>query len=513
MSLKRLLPGWGLLIVSAAAACEASHGDSPGSAEAGASGAEASGANGGEAGNGGGGNAGGTDAGTAGQAGNGCILDDAAGADGEAARPGCLTVTVPTLPFLIERLPDPGENVCTSSGGCAIGPWLMVFRSLPDGDLEGALVSTQDSLWPADHEREAAAFRLHSEDGVYRLSDRTKATLASYTYKTSFGIARVPGVCLAAPGVAFGIDRDVREGNAFRFFDVDGDGVADTLTLSGIGVGLGVRGGDYSSDCSDEPLPLQTQGRVVDTVIDLHAAGDVLRPELLVDGGFLEQGSARVRVSPSRWVDAQPLTLSGFTYGFRANVVIQPGAPLLWQIEGADILGRQIGGDVSVGEAEPWLKVSDPTFEAFESGETWGTGTASIEERCNPSDTDVAPPLPAISGVRSLVIGEYRDRFRFTRTAEQTQLSFVAFGQVGVELTMVGTESEEPFRQAPTVTDADCEQYAAFCAKVPPGTLKHYAVALPAGDSDVLLRLTNEDGRDWSTGAGTDLCVDDLELQ
>jgi len=82
-------------------------------------------------------------------------------------------------------MPDPGSNYCSGFGECTIGPWLMVFRTLPDGDLEGALVSTQDSLWNADHEREAAAFHLHAEDGAYRLSGQEKATLATYTYKTS----------------------------------------------------------------------------------------------------------------------------------------------------------------------------------------------------------------------------------------------------------------------------------------------------------------------------------------
>ena len=206
--------------------------------------------------------------------------------------------------------------------------------------------------------------------------------------------------------------------------------------------------------------------------------------------------------------------MSGFIYGFRANVVLQPGSPLGWEIEGTDILGRTLAGPVAVGDSEPWLKLSDPTFETFDEGDRWGTGSASIEDRCDPSASDQdAPPLPPISGARSLVIGEYRDRFRFTRSAEQTHLSFVAFGKVAVELATVGTEAAGPFRQEPTVTDADCLKYPAFCAKLPAGTLKQYRVALPPGDTDVLLRLTNADGADWSTGGGTDLCVDDLALE
>ncbi len=453
-----------------------------------------------------------------GQAGDGCSSLEAAGAGGMQALVGCPTLKVPTAPFLFQAMPDPGNNVCQDIDDCSIGPWLVTFRTLPDGELEAGLVSTQEAFWPSNHEPEAAEFRLHAEDGVYYLAARQRATLASYTY----GHERVPGVCLAGDGVAFGTPSDgTIDRTVLAFFDDTGDGVADVVELGGRGVTLGERGGDYEDDCGDQPTSLHAQGRVVETAVDLSAGGDVLKPELRVNGGFLKQGTAQVFAPPHSWVDAQPLAVSGFIYGFAASVVLQPGRQLTWRVDGVDLFDRQVAGQLALGQSEVWPLVNDGSFESFASGADWGAGDATIEANCNPNDDQ--KPLPPIAGSRSLVIGPngYQDSFRFSRTGSQTHLSFVAFGNVGVELATVGTLNGEPFWQAPVVTAADCQRYAEFCSQVPADsdlsgparTLELYGVKLPPGASDVLVRLYNQGGSVWGAGGGTDLCVDDLRLE
>lgn len=241
-----------------------------------------------------------------------------------------------------------------------------------------------------------------------------------------------------------------------------------------------------------------------------------MAPRLIAGQGFLRQGTASI-LGPQGWVQAQPLTLSGLIYGFTAQVALEPGAPLSWSFEGVDLFGRKLAGrPVSFGRSELWLKVRDGSFETFDIGEEWGTEDARIEATCNPSRLyPYESELPAIAGARSLVIGAdgYRDRFRFSRATNQTQLSFVAFGSVSVELATVGAVDGPPLEQQPTVTPADCQTYAAFCAKVPAGTLNHYSVDLPPGDSDVLVRLYNGDTTPSAAAGGSDLCVDDLALQ
>jgi hypothetical protein len=434
-----------------------------------------------------------------------------AGAAEELDVPGCLTLKVPEATFLIEAMPDPGSNVCQGRlpDDCRIGPWLMAFHTLADGKLEAWLVSADRAQWGFEHDLEVAAFELQEEDGVFRLPPKGEATLATYSYNED----RVPGVCLTSRGQVFAGAPDV--GSTFSFFDEDEDGVADGVVLSGNVKGLGARGGDYDDDCGDDSFPLATRGHVVDRRVYLTAEGDALQPRLIAHEGFLKEGSASV-LGPRGWVEARPLTLSsGFTYGYAANVVLQPGAPLKWQFDVADSFDRRLAGELSFGESEFWLKVQDGSFESFDIGEEWGTEDAYVEATCNPSARAEETELPPIGGARSLVIDQngYRDRFRFTRSGDPTRLTFVAFGSVQVELATVGSLDETPFVQAPVVTPADCEQYAAFCAQVPAGELKHYSVDLPDGDADVLVRLYNAGKTAWASGGGADLCVDDLTLE
>lgn len=505
---------WGLLLVGAAGACASSHDPGTktddgagGDAQAGrnshqqAGDASEAGATNGASSQGG--------TGTAGEAGSAvgdCTTtwSDAGGAGGA---PGCLTLTVPETPFLLNAMPDPGYNVCQGGDDCQIGPWLMAFHTLPDGDLEGALVSTKRELWPPDHDLEAAAFRLHAEGGVYRLPARTRATLATYGYDE----VRVPGVCLAGKGLA---ELDAADrGAAFSFFDDTGDGVADGVALSGSVLSLGQRGGDYDDNCGNESYPLQTQGHTVEANVHLSAEGGVLKPRLIADGGFLKHGSAWVQ-GPQGMVEAQALTLSGFTYGYAADVVLQPAASLSWKIDAVDWFDNVLQGPLSFGQSEPWPQVHDGSFESYGSGEEWSAEDASVEGSCNPSRLSDEAEVPPVAGARSLVIDAngYRDRFRFTRTAQQTKLSFVALGSVKVQLATVGARGPTPLPQTPVGTPADCQKYAAFCAQVPVG-LKHYSIDLPAGTSDVLVRLYNGDMISWSTGVGSPLCVDDLNLE
>jgi hypothetical protein len=97
-----------------------------------------------------------------------------------------------------------------------------------------------------------------------------------------------------------------------------GDGIAKGVALSGSVLSLGQRGGDYDENCGNESYPLQTPGRTVEASVHLSAEGGVLEPRLIADGGFLKQGSAWVQ-GPQGLVEAQALTLSGFTYGYAAT--------------------------------------------------------------------------------------------------------------------------------------------------------------------------------------------------
>jgi hypothetical protein len=287
------------------------------------------------------------------------------------------------------------------------------------------------------------------------------------------------------------------------------------VNLRGGALGLGTRGGDYEDDCGYETFPLETRGHVVDTTAHLTAEGDVLQPRLIANDGFLKEGSAWLS-GPNGFIAAQPLMISGYTYGYAANVVLQPGAPVEWKFDVVDSFDRKLEGEVSFGESTIWPQVIDPTFESYDSGESWGAEDARVEGTCNPSDSPFGTKLlPPIAGARSLVIDAegYRDRFRFTRSGNQTHLAFVAFGQVDVELTAVGAVEGPPFRKAPVVTPGDCVKYAAFCAQVPTGKLKHYSLELPPGDADVLVRLVNTDRNNWASAGGSDLCVDDLNLE
>jgi hypothetical protein len=423
---------------------------------------------------------------------------------------------VPERPFLIEPMSDPGNNVCPSPepDDCKIGPWLMIFETLPGGKLKGSLVSArqaqQDSdeydNWGPGHGFEAAEFQLQSDDSVYRLAPRSRATLATYSYD----VERVPGVCLVAPGK---IEWRSHVGTAFNFFDEDGDGEADGVVLSGNVVGLGDRGGDYEYDCGYETFPIETRGHVVDTTVQLDAEGNALQPVLLAREGFLQGGSASVR-GPEGWVEARPLKLSGFTYGYAADVVLQPGAPLDWKFDVVDSFDRKLEDEGSFGDVETWREVEDGGFEDPALGTVWGDLNSVITDSCNPNLED-AEALGPIGGTRSLAIlrDGYRDQFRLVRTASDARLTFVAFGKVNVELATVGSLDPAPFDRTPVVTPADCDTYAAFCAQVPEGALKHYSVELPEGDGDVLVRLTNEDHTLWATSGGHDLCVDDLQLE
>jgi hypothetical protein len=514
MTVGRLLAAWGVAVVGTAVACGAARSRNVETNTAGGTGgaADAGGESHVQAGEtndaGGVGGAGGSDSlPQAGGEGGGC--DDtwleSGGAGGEVRLPGCLTLQVPETPFLVDAMTDPGAVSCD----CSIGPWLMIFRTRPDGDLEGALVSTKKESWPPGHEMEASAFDLRADGNVYRLPPRTRATLATYSYDED----RVPGLCLTGKGLA---ENDAERDSVFAFYDEDGDGVADGVNLGGRALGLGDRGGDYEDDCGYESFPLKTRGHVADTTVHLTSDGDVLQPRLVANDGFLKEGSAWVW-GKSGFVAAQPLTISGFIYGYAANTVLEPGAALEWRFDAVDSFDRSLTGELAFGQSEFWLKVRDGGFESFDDGEEWGTEDGRIEATCNPTKNYPYEnvELPPIAGARSFVLdaNSHRDRFRFSRGANETRLSFVAFGKVEVELATVGMVGGPPFRQTPVETLADCGKYAAFCAAVPAGTLKQYAVALPPGDSDVLVRLYNADKTAWASAGGSDLCVDDLILE
>jgi hypothetical protein len=509
MALKQVVWVCGALVIGGVGACNGD-GDAPPATDAAEAGAGGEPEVGGEAGRGGSASEGGAGAGQAGHGGEDCAATLAPGGGPGELLPGCSTLKVPEQPFLIEAIQDPGDNVCQDVDDCRVGPWLMIFESLPDGQLQGSLISANRSQWGTEHDLEAAQFQLREEHGEFRLVPGTEATLATYTY--GHYEDRVPGVCLVAPGLV-GTGSDI--GSRFRFFDDDGDGVADGVALGGSVKGLGQRGGDYDYDCGDESFPFATRGRVVDTTVQLSGEGDVLRPRLIARDGFLKGGSAWVR-GPEDFVKARPLTLFGYTYGYVADVVLQPGAPLEWRFDVIDSFDRKLEGGLSFGEAEFWAKVRDGSFESYEDGEAWGTEDALIQPACGIlleyEEGDVLPP---IAGSRSLVIPKYgyRERFRLARRNDPAHLTFVAAGRVRAEVATVGSLEPAPFDGTPVVTPADCEKYAAFCAQVGEGELKHYRFDLPEGDGDVLVRLYNEDRTPWASAGGSDLCVDDLQLE
>lgn len=431
---------------------------------------------------------------------------EAAGGAGGAPEPGpgCLTTDVPAGTFLIDPLDteDPGQQFTQ------LGPWLMTFRTTAPGKLEAAVVSSHSALW-AVNGFEAAGFELEADDhGVYRLPRSSHAALATYAYDS----VRVPGLCLHNGEVLVQHEGSNHEPSSeLRFYDTSGDGVADALTLRGTLVTLGLRGGDYEADCGNEGAPLHTAGELVDWPVDVRPDGDAMHPRLLLDGGFLNEATAAVVVRSG--LEAAPLSVAGFIYGFAAAKTLEPGSPLIWRVEGVDNLERPFSSfdqDLSFGTVEPWLLVSDGGFESFDDGRAWGDGRATARASC-PDCSEVDAALPPISGTRSLHIFDFSSggsRFRFARSAGQTRLSFLAFGDAEVEAAIVGDEPTTAFE----IAAADCSEHAAFCAAAPAGSLMRYTIELAPGVEDVLLSIQDHSAV-FGVTAGGGVWIDDLALE
>lgn len=415
--------------------------------------------------------------------------------------PGCITTDVPAGTFLIAPLDveDPGQQFTQ------LGPWLMSFRMTAPGKLEAAVISSHSPLW-AVNGFEAAGFELEAnEHGVYRLAPHSYAKLATFAYAS----ARAPGICLHNGRVAIDSSRAERD-SEFRFYDTSADGLADVVTLRGMLVTAGLRGGDYDvEDCGEEPLALHTDGALIDWPIDVRADGDALHARLLLDGGFLSEGVASVVSS----IEATPLSESGFIYGFAATKALEPGGPLNWRVEGVDSLGRPFSSfdeNVSFGTVEPWLAVTDGTFETFSDGQRWGDGNASASSSFYYPLASL--DLPPIEGQRSLHLNAQDGagtRFRFVRNAGQTKLTFSMFGAAHVEVALVGHEPTSAFQRAP----GDCDQHAAFCAATAAaGGFTKYSIELEPGTEDVLLSIQDRSGS-FSTEGGGGVWIDELRLE
>jgi hypothetical protein len=122
--------------------------------------------------------------------------------------------------------------------------------------------------------------------------------------------------------------------------------------------------------------------------------------------------------------------------------------------------------------SEAWALLTDGTFETLAEGEKLGQASAQASY----ADYN-GNPVSAIEGKQSLLITDPDGggvHLRLKRSANQTHLSFVAYGNLFAEAAAIGSASH-PFKQG---TTGD-----------------HYDVELEPGNADVLLSIydqTNE---------------------
>jgi hypothetical protein len=295
------------------------------------------------------------------------------------------------LPFLLEAYEDPTGGFCIDRryDSCPLGPWALQLEPRDGGGFEGVLVAVDGSI--------AETLRLEPEGDHYRF---VPATLAEYTY-----------AWWVAPGVW------VDDLTQLQLIDETGDCVADRVRLSGLASTVGLISSDYSSN-DPETYPIDIEGESFESprpALDPTTNDDPLHP-LLRTPELLVTGSATLTDAQGQVIDAEPLTVGRFIYGFRALAALGADSHATWKLEGKDLAGRSRDREIAA-ELGAWPLITDGTFE-----NDWPDSVAAELFRAAGDEGAV------IHGGYSLVLPSGGDRasFRLTQPPGTKRLRFLA---------------------------------------------------------------------------------------